>query len=148
MKLSEPYVKLPFHSLRFPKLIICPFHPARRIVTQNMSLPMFTGQGSSDHAFRNAIPDLDHLIPPTPPNLRHVCAAGFNLQVLVVGTHPASRGLSGLVFPSHLGVRLYRTRGRGCLCNHPRAQASHAVAHRGECTLKWANCYCACAAEP
>ena len=101
----------PFASL--PQLI---HHPLFK--KKNVS----TGQGPTDHALRAAVPDLDHHVPPTPPNLCLEHAAGPTRLVLVAGTHPASRDLSGLDDSPHLGVRLYRALCGGSVRSLPRAQ--------------------------
>jgi hypothetical protein len=46
-----------------------------------------------------------------------------------------SRDLSGLDYPSFMGVCYNRTHGRGCLHSHPRVQASHAMEYCSKFTL-------------
>ena len=100
------------------------------VIRSYLARVIYTGQSPADHALRGALPDLDHRLPSSLPDLQHERAAPLDIQVLVARARPPTR-LPGLGFYRRVGVHGCRARLGGLVCGHPRAQASHAVAHRG-----------------
>ena len=117
-----------------------PSYPPHSLPCMPSHRSSLIGQGSAYHAFRTTVPDLDHGVPHplTALHLERAARFGFessSCRVLVARTYTLSRHLSELDSPPNMGVRFRRTLGGGCICGHPRTQASHAVAYRSKLPL-------------